>query len=137
PLFPRPSNLTPSQKRPTRDLNTCSRRLSKLAAGGHTRSLVASCKVVIGQMIFHRFSTKSNRPKILLPAFVALFFCLFLAAPSISAQQDQTPDETISVNTSLVQLNVGVVDRQGHAITNLTASDFAVYEDGVRQNIAS
>ncbi|OLE53735.1 MAG: hypothetical protein AUG51_11560 [Acidobacteria bacterium 13_1_20CM_3_53_8] len=87
-------------------------------------------------MIFHRFSTKSNRPKILLPAFVALFFCLFVAAASISAQQDQ-PVETISVNTSLVQLNVGVVDRQGHAITNLTASDFAVYEDGVRQNIAS
>src|SRR6185369_9599271 len=35
----------------------------------------------------------------------------------------------------LVQLNVGVVDRQGRAITSLTKNDFVIYEDGVKQSI--
>jgi VWFA-related protein len=35
----------------------------------------------------------------------------------------------------LVQLNVGVVDRQGRAITSLTRNDFVIYEDGVKQPI--
>lgn len=47
----------------------------------------------------------------------------------------QDVDDTITTNTSLVQLNVGVVDRQGRAITSLSQKDFAVYEDGVKQTI--
>ncbi len=47
----------------------------------------------------------------------------------------QTPDDVLTTNISLVQLNVGVVDRQGHTVTTLTQNDFAVYEDGVKQNI--
>ncbi|MGH9971392.1 MAG: VWA domain-containing protein, partial [Pyrinomonadaceae bacterium] len=38
-------------------------------------------------------------------------------------------------NVSLVQLNVGVVDREGRAITSLSRNDFSVYEDGVKQSI--
>jgi Ca-activated chloride channel family protein len=60
-------------------------------------------------------------------------FCLFLTPATASAQGD--PDEVVKVNTSLVQLNVGVVDRQGHPITNLGRNDFSVYEDGVLQPI--
>jgi Ca-activated chloride channel family protein len=37
----------------------------------------------------------------------------------------------------LVQLNVGVVDRQGRAVTSLSRQHFAVYEDNVRQSIQS
>src|SRR5437660_6315862 len=48
----------------------------------------------------------------------------------------QQPEDTLVTNTSLVQLNVGVVDRQGHAITTLSQNDFTVYEDGVRRPIA-
>jgi VWFA-related protein len=47
----------------------------------------------------------------------------------------QDPDEIIRTETSLVQLNVGVVDKQGRAVTSLTKDDFAVYEDGVKQPI--
>src|SRR5437016_583216 len=62
-----------------------------------------------------------------------LFAALSLgAAVSASAQQ---PDEVLKTDTSLVQLNIGVVDRQGHAITSLSQNDFAVYEDGVRRPI--
>lgn len=64
---------------------------------------------------------------------VLVLACLLLSAHSARAQD---PDEKITVNTSLVQLNVGVVDHQGRAVTNLTRADFKVYEDGVLQPIA-
>jgi hypothetical protein len=34
-----------------------------------------------------------------------------------------------------VQLNIGVVDKQGRPVTSLTQKDFVVYEDGVKQSI--
>ena len=64
-------------------------------------------------------------------SFAAL---LFVFAVGARAQQ---PDEVIRTDTSLVQLNVGVVDRQGHAITTLSRNDFMVYEDGVLRPITS
>jgi Ca-activated chloride channel family protein len=64
-----------------------------------------------------------------LPAIVALLFFAFAVARA------QEPDEVIKTDTSLVQLNVGVVDRQGHAITTLSQGDFVVYEDGVKRPI--
>jgi len=59
---------------------------------------------------------------------------LIVFAVGVSAQQ---PDDTIVFNTALVQLNVGVVDRQGRAITTLSRNDFKVYEDGVLRPIAT
>jgi VWFA-related protein len=47
----------------------------------------------------------------------------------------QDVEEVISTSTSLVQLNIGVVDKQGHPITSLTRNDFTIYEDGVKQTI--
>src|SRR4051812_43107707 len=44
-------------------------------------------------------------------------------------------DEVIKTETSLVQLSVGVVDKQGQSITNLSQNDFVIYEDGVRRPI--
>lgn len=49
----------------------------------------------------------------------------------------QTDDDVLRTDISLVQLNVGVVDSQGRAITSLSRNDFAVYEDGVKQSIQS
>lgn len=62
--------------------------------------------------------------------FVA-FLAVFAAAPA----RAQEPDEIIRTDTSLVQLNIGVVDRQGRAVTSLTRNDFIIYEDGVKQSI--
>ena len=47
----------------------------------------------------------------------------------------QDVDDVIRTETSLVQLNIGVVDRQGRAVTSLTKNDFVIYEDGVKQSI--
>jgi Ca-activated chloride channel family protein len=73
------------------------------------------------------------------PALKSFCITLALALPCLlfSAQTTfaQDPGEVVTVNTSLVQLNVGVVDRQGRAVTNLSRTDFKVYEDGVLQPI--
>ncbi|MGB7924059.1 MAG: VWA domain-containing protein [Pyrinomonadaceae bacterium] len=63
-----------------------------------------------------------------------MLLLLGVCAPAANAQEDD-PEDVITVESTLVQLNVGVVDRQGRAITNLSRNDFVVYEDGVRQPI--
>ena len=73
-------------------------------------------------------------------AFRALVFSVavaLLCSGNAVVGQAQDPDETIRTTVSVVQLNVGVVDRQGRAVTSLSRNDFAVYEDGVKQSISS
>ena len=59
---------------------------------------------------------------------VLLLFC----AVALVAQDD---DDIINVDSTLVRLNVGVVNRSGQPITNLARSDFELFEDGVKQKI--
>ena len=68
-------------------------------------------------------------------SFYQGLFVAFLAVVFATAVHAQDPDDVIRTETSLVQLNVGVVDKQGRAITSLTRNDFVVYEDGVKQSI--
>ncbi len=56
-----------------------------------------------------------------------------LLTANVSRAQD---DDVVRTSVSLVQLNVGVVDKEGRAITSLSRNDFAIYEDGVRQSIS-
>lgn len=63
-------------------------------------------------------------------AFLALAL-ISLAYLDISAQDD----EPIRVDSSIVRLNVGVVDQRGRPITNLERSNFELFEDGVKQEI--
>src|SRR5688572_30928344 len=68
-------------------------------------------------------------------ASLTALFCasLFLSfSTAVSAQ-----DDIIKTDTSLVQLNVGVVDRQGRAIVSLSQGDFAIYEDDVKRPIVA
>ena len=60
-----------------------------------------------------------------------------LALFAVVQAKAQDPDDVIRTETSLVQLNVGVVDKQGRAVTSLTKDDFVVYEDGVKQKLTS
>ena len=62
-----------------------------------------------------------------------LFPLLLLCGAAPIHAQDQ--DDVVRTETNLVQLNVGVVDSQGRAITSLSRNDFTVYEDGVKQPI--
>src|SRR5687767_391875 len=68
-----------------------------------------------------------------------LFYQVLFAALSTvfaaSPTHAQQVDDVIRTESSLVQLNIGVVDKQGRPITSLTQKDFVVYEDGVKQAI--
>lgn len=64
--------------------------------------------------------------------FQLLLVCALLLLPVASVRAQ---DDVLTTDTSLVQLNIGVVDRQGRPITSLSRQDFVVYEDGVRQSI--
>jgi Ca-activated chloride channel homolog len=77
------------------------------------------------------FNTFRHNSRKIVCAFVALL-CLSAAA----AAQDQDED-VVPINSNLVILNVGVADRKGQAVTNLSPGDFAVYEDGVKQSVLS
>ena len=78
------------------------------------------------------FNTFRDNPRKIACAFVAL---LCLAAGARAQTQDEP--EVVTTSTNLVILNVGVADRKGQAITNLSRGDFTVYEDGVRQSVVS
>lgn len=69
------------------------------------------------------------------PLACALVALLCLSAAARAQTQDE-PD-VVTTSTNLVILNVGVADRRGQAVTNLTRGDFAVYEDGVKQSVVS
>lgn len=67
----------------------------------------------------------------LVPGFL---WILILSAGDARAQE---ADDVVRVESTLVQLNVGVADSRGRAVTNLAANEFAIYEDGVRQKVVS
>ena len=60
---------------------------------------------------------------------------LFTIALLLTAAVTRAQDDVIKTETSLVQLSVGVVDKQGNSITTLSQNDFVIYENGVRRPI--
>jgi VWFA-related protein len=65
---------------------------------------------------------------------ICLSVFLFFVAPSANGQ---TEDDVVRIDTNLIQLNIGVVDRRGNPVLDLQRDNFMVYEDGVRQNLTS
>jgi len=58
------------------------------------------------------------------------------AQPVANEVKVKPPDkDTIRVDSSLVNLNVKALDKSGQPVSNLSREDFAVYENGVRQEI--
>ena len=68
---------------------------------------------------------------------IACALVAFAFLPALARAQAQDDDIVVTTSTNLVVLNVGVADQRGRAITNLSQSDFAVYEDGVKQSVVS
>jgi VWFA-related protein len=67
------------------------------------------------------------------PTLFLFTLALILLTTSVARAQE---DDVVRTTVSLVQLNVGVVDKSGRAITSLTRNDFTIFEDGVRQSIS-
>lgn len=79
-----------------------------------------------------------RRPLIAL-LFVALFapsLPHFAQEPQKAAPQDQE-EERIVTTTAEVALDIVVKDKKGRPVKDLSASDFEIYEDGVRQEVKS
>src|SRR5215475_2045874 len=71
------------------------------------------------------------------------FAVMFLAAALVTPAPGQDPskparqDEKVAVGTVEVLLDVVVKDKRGRAVTDLSASDFEVFEDGAKQPVES
>ncbi|MEP7076453.1 MAG: VWA domain-containing protein [Acidobacteriota bacterium] len=66
--------------------------------------------------------------------FLRFIFCVVLisSAAVLCLAQEDPP---LTVDSSIVRMNVGVVDQRGHPITTLDKNSFSIYEDGVKQQI--
>ena len=68
-------------------------------------------------------------------AAVVLLLCFALTAVAQKTDRNEDPG-TIRVDTDLVLIDVAVKGREGNSITGLKRDDFAVFEDGVKQQVA-
>ena len=68
----------------------------------------------------------------------ALFLTLtFVTAGLTEAQKSQRPMPVVRVRVDMVQLDVAVTTKKGYYVTGLSPYNFAVYEDNIRQKIAT
>lgn len=67
--------------------------------------------------------------------FYKVLLAIILLGLSSSSLHAQVDDDIINVDSSIVRLNVGVVNRSGQPITNLNKNNFTLYENGVKQKI--
>src|SRR5438128_12680876 len=79
------------------------------------------------------------KSRIALLLSVAIFSCVISPARlrAQSPQDKQDKEDNLVLRANEVVLDVVVRDKKGHSIKDLKPSDFEVYEDGVRQEIAS
>jgi hypothetical protein len=56
--------------------------------------------------------------------------------PTPPTSQEVNEGDVIRVDTELVTLTATVTDSRGRYVTNLKQSDFTVYEDGAKQELA-
>ncbi len=67
-----------------------------------------------------------------------LILSILFAAPLwAKAQQDDSDVTVFHVSVNLVDLDVAVMDKNGHHVSGLSPYDFEIYEDGIRQKIAT
>jgi Ca-activated chloride channel homolog len=72
--------------------------------------------------------------------FAGTVLCLAVvwgATGTGAAQENQNGRTVIRRNVDLVQLDVAVTDKKGNYITGLREGDFAIFEDGIPQKVAT
>lgn len=62
---------------------------------------------------------------------------LLAVALAAAVLHPQSQQPTFRSSTSVVPLSVSVLDRQGLPVTDLTASDFTVFEDNSRREVVA
>jgi VWFA-related protein len=72
-----------------------------------------------------------------LSALLLSIILVFSSQPLPGQTPSQPQDEKIRIGTAEVSLDVVIRDKKGRPVRDLTASDFEIYEDNVRQQIES
>ncbi len=85
----------------------------------------------------HVGSWAPNRSKRLATVALGLAVVLILFSGSASRISAQEGGSHIRVVVNLVQLNVAVTDKNGNYITGLRPDNFAIYEDGIPEKLAT
>lgn len=72
----------------------------------------------------------------------AVFACLLLATGALSQTPSPTPisgddGDIVRISTSLIQVDVTVLDKKGNQVTDLRPEDFEVRENGKIQNVTN
>jgi len=78
------------------------------------------------------------------PLALLLLLCVLLPAlaqtlpapPPVPQKKSDDQDDVVRISTNLVQVDA-FVTKNGKAVTNLTADDFEIYQDGKKQTITS
>jgi len=70
------------------------------------------------------------------PAVCSFLAALYLCTPAHTQGPARQDDTTIKVNVRLVRMLVTVKDAAGQLIGSLNKSDFTVFDNGVKQDIA-
>jgi len=74
--------------------------------------------------------------KVIRPAVCSFLAALYLCTPAHTQGPARQDDTTIKVNVRLVRMLVTVKDAAGQLIGSLNKSDFTVFDNGVKQDIA-
>jgi Ca-activated chloride channel homolog len=70
--------------------------------------------------------------------FPLLLLGAFSGATVLGRAQNREPEVTVfHVTVNMVQLDVAVTDKNGNYVTSLSPWDFAIYEDGIVQKVAT
>lgn len=83
-------------------------------------------------MLNYRSGRRFLRQSVAVTAMVLAFLGW---SASAAVAQDVNDDDPITVDSALVRLNVGVVDRRGRPILDLGLNNFSVFEDNVKQKL--
>ena len=82
-------------------------------------------------------TSRYHRLRLQLPCSLLLFSLILSAAAQSPSPADNPPPLTLHVTTHLVVLDVVVLDKSGHPVSNLDRSQFSITEDKVPQTIRS
>ena len=81
---------------------------------------------------------QEDRARVFYPRFCsAVIIVSLIASTSWAQNKPAQTDDKITLGTTEVLLDVAVRDKKGRPVKNLSAADFEVYEDGVKQRIES
>jgi VWFA-related protein len=75
-------------------------------------------------------------PTIVILSLAMILFSLSLVAAQSQSEQKRDDDQAVKLNATLVEVPAIVTERNGRFVADLDQKDFAIYEDGKRQEVA-